>query len=129
LCVDLLDVTARLLRPCCLMLTCWNYTTLCDAPARVTMPPSSLSPPDSTRCEAHLAGLTLPQSWDVTSDSIAARLAEVAGRMMVRSNRRCQSHTADGPSLPEVCRSTLRAATQGLSKVRSNPDGVYEVAY
>jgi aspartokinase-like uncharacterized kinase len=81
LCIDLLDVTAQLLSA---LLPeahlCWTYTKLCDTirtgdKATIVFPPAAFLRAE----EAHLGGLPLPQSWDATSDSLAARLAEVLG--------------------------------------------------
>jgi aspartokinase-like uncharacterized kinase len=77
LCVDLLDSTARLLhhllpeaRLCCDLreLPGAGDLTLVFAPSRFLR-----------KDEPTLSGSKLPRSWDVTSDSIAARLAEVTG--------------------------------------------------
>jgi aspartokinase-like uncharacterized kinase len=79
LCVDLLDVTARLL--CALLPTsrlCTDLKTIREAHAAGRSVRFVFAPALFLRHhEADLPGARLGRSWDVTSDSIAARLAEV----------------------------------------------------
>jgi aspartokinase-like uncharacterized kinase len=122
LCIDLLDVTAQLLKA---LLpdahVCWNYTRLCDAIRAGDQATIVFVPAGFLRAvEANLAGLRLPQSWDATSDSIAARLAEVTGAgelVLLKSSLPKANHQREELSAEYVDRNFLHAA-QGLSKVR-----------
>jgi 5-(aminomethyl)-3-furanmethanol phosphate kinase len=79
LCVDLLDTTAQLLGwllPEAKL--CQTRAALSEAIATAKSPCLIFAPARFLRYEeSTLPGETLPRSWDVTSDSIAARLAEV----------------------------------------------------
>jgi aspartokinase-like uncharacterized kinase len=81
LCVDVLDVTAQLLKALLAEAPiCWTYTELHNAlraggQGSIVFPPAAFL----RSAEAQFAGLPLPHSWDVTSDSIGARLAEIVG--------------------------------------------------
>jgi aspartokinase-like uncharacterized kinase len=77
LCVDLLDVTAQLLHG---LLTdsqlCKDWRLIADYP--VALSPVVFAPARFLREEEHLLpGRPLPHTWATTSDSIAARLAEI----------------------------------------------------
>ena len=122
LCVDLLDVTAQLLRA---LLPdahlCWNYTTLCDAIRAGSQAAIVFVPAGFLRAvEAHLAGLPLPQSWDVTSDSIAARVAEVTGadELVLLKSSLSKSFSQRAELGGEYVDRHFVHAAQGLSKVR-----------
>jgi 5-(aminomethyl)-3-furanmethanol phosphate kinase len=122
LCVDLLDVTAQLLKA---LLPnahlCWNYTTLCDAIRAGDRTTIVFVPAGFLRAvEAQLAGLPLPQSWDVTSDSIAARLAEItgAGELVLLKSSLPKSFSQRAELGGEYVDRYFAHATQGLSKVR-----------
>jgi 5-(aminomethyl)-3-furanmethanol phosphate kinase len=72
LCVDLLDITARMLHR--LILNARLCDSLDDCPSNDLL---VFAPAKFLReCEPRLAGCKLPHSWRVTSDSIAARIAE-----------------------------------------------------
>jgi aspartokinase-like uncharacterized kinase len=80
LCVDALGTTARLLaalhRPPLPLVS--SFSTLQGWLARAEAKTLVLDPRDFlTQHEQHLPGRPLPHTWDVTSDSISARLAEV----------------------------------------------------
>lgn len=94
LCVDLLDVTAGLLSALLPEARlCRDYQAMLDGhPTFVFAPAHFLR-----EQEARLAGLPLPQSWDVTSDSIAARLAEVltAEELVLLKSSLPTSHAAE----------------------------------
>jgi aspartokinase-like uncharacterized kinase len=77
LCIDVLDITAQLLS------AVLPEAQLCRDDAALSLNDSHetivLAPGQFVReREAHLPGLPLPRSWDATSDSIAARLAEIS---------------------------------------------------
>jgi aspartokinase-like uncharacterized kinase len=117
LCIDLLDATAGLLsallpeaRPC------RDYQAMCDAHRTFIFAPARFLRDQ----EAHLAGVPLPQSWDVTADSIAARLAEVldAGELALLKSSLPKSSRGRGELDPDYVDRHFAQAAQSLSKVR-----------
>lgn len=84
LCVDLLAVTAKLLTQILHLPppeTDWRRVAKSDGPPRPAASPVVVFDPRSflLQDEARLPGTALPHDWNATSDSIAARLAEVLG--------------------------------------------------
>ena len=122
LCIDLLDVTAQLLSallPDAYL--CWNYAKLCDAISAGDQSTIVFAPAGFLRAEeADLTGLRLPQSWDVTSDSIAARLAEVtaADELVLLKSSLPASYSQQAELGREYVDRNFAHAAQGLSRVR-----------
>lgn len=122
LCVDVLDVTAQLLKA---LLPesqiCWTYTELHNAirasnNATIVFPPAAFL----RAVEAQLEGLKLPRSWDVTSDSIAARLAEVtaADELVLIKSSLPTAHTQRTKLSEGYVDRYFAQAAQGLRKTR-----------
>jgi aspartokinase-like uncharacterized kinase len=122
LCVDLLDTTAQLLS---LLLPeaklCQTRTALSEAIAATDSPCLIFAPASFLRYEeSTLPGEPLPCSWDVTSDSIAARLAIVMRAdelILVKSALPGgSSHLSDGRDV--YWDQHFPVAAKGISKIR-----------
>ncbi len=120
LCVDVMGVSARLLAtllPDCRWEAAWD-DLLPVLNASDGRQPIIFSPVQFLRqIEARLPPRPLPHSWSVTSDSIAARIAQVlsAGELVLLKSADLAGQTSDRPPYVDDYFAT---AAQGLNHVR-----------